>query len=663
MEAVRRSAGPAWEAELPQVDWSWVEGERKRFAQEVEPPQVPAEFAALGPVLVPPTEGPVYFMEWFLDRVVPGPYPVPGGERVQVHNLAISRAPGVVLDEDGVAHVRFTSDKKLVGGRVDYGVRLRGFGVPQRTLRKVALIQRAESDLPSLDRGANRVWRRDGWQAQVPLRKLLTPKYDVEKTRNGGRGILAIRLRLLDPTKQSERVQDLDIHYRCRTLPCRAGSPIVQLPSFHNGPVVDLVEATGAVVSFETDVPTRARVVVRGPEDEVRRFDSAQTSGRHEIGLSGLSPDRAYRYLVLVRDGRGETTEATEGAFRTAGTDPDRPFRFAVMSDSRAGVGSPEQSYRGSNRAALRDLSQWIWLRDNAFVVFAGDLINGYTTEPGAYRHELGGFIESVQPFASRVPFYEGIGNHELLMEAYASGFHNDLRGPINTESIFAEMFVNPTNAPAAKEGEPTYQESVYSFDRGPVHVAMLNTNYFFRSHIERDDHPRHGSGVREGYLTDAQLEWLDRDLAQARERGARHLFVFTHEPAFPAAGHVDDAMYWNGEIPQVLERRDAFWKVLVQHQVLAAFFGDEHAYTRSLIDDSVNPEFTLPIHHVVSGGAGAPYYALDETVPWRQAIQVFQPQIHYCEVQVDGDRVRLQVINRLGQVIDDVDLTARSPG
>ncbi|NJK89382.1 MAG: hypothetical protein HC923_08230 [Myxococcales bacterium] len=353
--------------------------------------------------------------------------------------------------------------------------------------------------------------------------------------------------------------------------------------------------------------------------------------------------------------------EAIDGALRTPVRDA-RSFTFAVMSDSRSGLGDPEADYRGSNRRALWDLSSLIYERGTDFVVFVGDLINGYTTESGAYRYELEGFMEAVQPFAARIPFYEAMGNHEVVIEAWSSGFFNDRPGPQNSQTIFRDAVVNPRNAPSPEvEGAPPYDESVFSFDHGSAHLVILNTNYWYRSHIERTDHPRYGMGIREGYLTDAQLEWLDEDLRAARARGQKHLFVFTHEPAFPAAGHVEDAMYWSGKFPDVLARRDAFWSTLSKHGVLAAFFGDEHSYTRALIDDAVDPSFTTPVWHIVTGGAGAPYYALDESVPWIDAIVKFQPDNHYCEVRVDGDRVELVVVNRLGLPIDRAVLSERS--
>ncbi|MGF1508848.1 MAG: metallophosphoesterase [Myxococcota bacterium] len=596
-------------------------------------------FVAPGPVLVAPTDdrGP-YSFEEFIKTFAEHPKDQ-AGPRVQVHNLAFRRAPRAVIEADGTVRVSGTSDRNIVGGRVDYGPRLRSFDIPRRILRRAV-------PLLTKDDGA--------FEALVPLRTLFGKKYDLG-VRRSGRGTLALRIRVLDKALGAERTEDLDVAYRCPGG-CSEDSEVVQLPSFIVGPVVDLVDERSAVVSFETDVATVGRVIAFDGVAALR-FDSASPARRHAVELSGLTAGTAYRVLVLAMDGRREISEALESAIYTEPDDATY-FRFAVMSDSRAGVGGPQHKVRGSNRAALQALSAHALRRGSRFVVFAGDLINGYTTEPEAYRFELQGFIQSIQPYASRMPFFEGMGNHELLMDAWSGGFLSNRTDGPNSESVFAESFVNPLNGPPAEEGRPTYRENVYSFDYGTVHVAMVNSNYDYRSHIEDPAHPRYGTGVREGTLTRAQLEWLDQDLADARNRGLRHLIVATHEPAYPAAGHVHDAMYWNGEIPEVLETRDRFWSLLVKHRVLAAVFGDEHAYTRSLIDEHVDPRWTHAIWHIVTGGAGAPYYALDESVPWSKAIQAYQPVVHYCEFDVQGPTVVLRAVDDEGRIIDEVTLT-----
>lgn len=253
------------------------------------------------------------------------------------------------------------------------------------------------------------------------------------------------------------------------------------------------------------------------------------------------------------------------------------------------------------------------------------------------------------------------MGNHELLADAWSVGWMIDRLGEENSETLFARAVVNPKNGPKAADGAPPYEENVYSFDQSSVHFAVLNTNYAYRSRHWRTDHPLYPRGHHEGEITDAQLTWLDRDLTHARALGARHLLVFAHEPAFPNGGHIQDAMYYRARFENVLERRRRFWNLLVKHEVLATFFGDEHNYSRTRIDADIDPSFTRTVWQIITGGAGAPYYARDTTVPWAHKVERFENGHHFVMLDIAGDRVALEARDAAGQIRDRVTLTEAS--
>jgi hypothetical protein len=154
----------------------------------------------------------------------------------------------------------------------------------------------------------------------------------------------------------------------------------------------------------------------------------------------------------------------------------------------------------------------------------------------------------------------------------------------------------------------------------------------------------------------DGQLAWLDADLAAARERGQRHLFVYTHEPMFPNGGHTGDAMYWGGEIPEVLAMRDRLAEILSRHGVLAIMHGDEHNYCRMLVDREICAPVTTPFWQIISGGAGAPFYNQEET-PWTGNVAVFNTVNHFVLFEVSGDDVTVWAIADTGEVLDEVNL------
>jgi hypothetical protein len=113
--------------------------------------------------------------------------------------------------------------------------------------------------------------------------------------------------------------------------------------------------------------------------------------------------------------------------------------------------------------------------------------------------------------------------------------------------------------------------------------------------------------------------------------------------------------------VGDVIDMRNRFWRIVSAHdKVVAVLFGDEHNYSRTLIDSEVDPSFERPVWQIVSGGAGAPFYVQDTSVPWAHKVRAFSPVNHYCIFAVEGDRVLLSAHSTAGPVIDRVpDLTA----
>jgi hypothetical protein len=563
---------------------------------------------------------------------------------VGVHDLLLARLPKARVAASGKVTLRARTLHPTPGASIYFGITL-----PQQ---RIAIPRRRKHGQVKLESAGRTVL------ATFDLKRLLSPKVDVGNYHAHGRGVAEYRLELLDPRYGTSRLYDGRIAFRCAERPCASPPRFVQLPTIVAGPVVDLVTPNSAVISWDTDRPTRGMVVAIDPAGKELSFISTVVGVRHEVKLRGLAPDHNYRYYALALDRRGEHIASSSAVFLTAPRAP-RPFTFAVMSDSRSGIDVGDASYLGVNARVLQPLLQRAIERSAELVLFGGDLVDGYTTSPGAFRLQLEAWKRTVQPFGAFVPIYEAMGNHEALIDAWASGWAADKLGDQSAEAVFASAFVNPRNGPTtAVEGAPSYSENVYSFDYGNTHFAVVNSNYWFRSHYERSDHPRAGKGHREGTVTLEQVRWLDRDLAEARKRGLVHLFVVTHEPAFPNGGHVQDAMYWNGRLPQVIARRNLFWNTLHQHRVRAAFFGDEHNYSRTLIDASVHASFERPVWQVISGGAGAPYYAANKSVPWSNKVRAFSAQQHLVLVNIDGGKAELEAVSLTGQLLDRWELT-----
>jgi hypothetical protein len=251
-----------------------------------------------------------------------------------------------------------------------------------------------------------------------------------------------------------------------------------------------------------------------------------------------------------------------------------------------------------------------------------------------------------VGPVAALVPVLTTAGRTEALIDRWEDGRSRD-RAQGSMESVFADEFVHFTNGPLHAADAPPYRELVYSFDYGSAHFAFVLTNYWYTSE------PGGSPGRRPGILDARQLAWLKQDLAAARKRGQRHLFVLGYEPGFPCGGKKESAVYWSGSVPEVTASREEFWKVLGEAHVVAYLCGGENNYSRLQVDGSLVPGMSHPVWQIVSGGAGAAFQPKDTTVPWSAAVASFTLQRHVCLFTVDGPRVEIHVVGKTGGTIE----------
>jgi hypothetical protein len=268
------------------------------------------------------------------------------------------------------------------------------------------------------------------------------------------------------------------------------------------------------------------------------------------------------------------------------------------------------------------------------------------------------------------------MGNHDYPIDRFDDGSRSGVRldklGDASAEAVFARAFVNPTDgAEPEADGAPPYVENVYSFRRGNALFIVLNTNYWYSS-----DPARHGGNL-EGYVLPRQIEWLRARIAAADgDSQITHVFVFAHEPPFPHGYHAGDAMWHDGGDTNgdgkvdgrdvaIVENRNTLWSIVASSpKSVALVAGDEHAYARILIDDTLpaghkrgldgrEVRFAHPVWHVTSGGAGAPFYDRRTDLPWSARLETYSIQPHVALFRIDGARVDLEAVSATGQVID----------
>ena len=95
----------------------------------------------------------------------------------------------------------------------------------------------------------------------------------------------------------------------------------------------------------------------------------------------------------------------------------------------------------------------------------------------------------------------------------------------------------------------------------------------------------------------------LEAALKEAKERGAKHLFVFAHEMAFTCGMHPD-----SDNMAAYPTDRDKFLEILRTYDCRYFFAGHDHLYDWMEIKNWRWPK-TYALNQLVAGTAGAPFY------------------------------------------------------
>lgn len=407
---------------------------------------------------------------------------------------------------------------------------------------------------------------------------------------------------------------------------------------FTDGPFVANVFADHATVCWETNLPAQGTFFyMKAGEDSPREIVVREPSRRFKITLEHLKPNTQYEYRIrCFRYDPEDTVLSPRYSFVTA-VKPGRPFKFAIMGDSRANSSTPDAdaALNGVNVSVLNTLSRQALQRGARFVLFSGDLISGYTNDLSDIALQYRTWRMAVNPINAFIPYYSAMGNHDST--APPPERNKSVPGRY-AEDIWRDFHVLPENGPVSEKGLPTYTENVYSFNYGGCHFVALNSDYYFLRDLTKED--RFGRTIDQ-----RQRDWLKMDLEENKHQ--RFTFVFFHSPAYPNSAHV------GGSLDRIPSIRDAVWKILNDYNVDAVFCGHEHNYCRMIVDQRVNPEWTHPIVQIIAGRAGAPWYAQNTTVPWAGNVKEFHIDTHFVLASVAKRSVTFDAYNDLGKQID----------
>ena len=451
--------------------------------------------------------------------------------------------------------------------------------------------------------------------------------------------------------------------------------PFKVIPTVYEGPYVNNISATEAVIWYETSEPVISALSINN-----KVMKDAAPVTHHEFNVSGLTPGTKYDYTVKVAS-LSQTYHITTAP--KAGS--RKPFIFAYTSDSRHATGSGERMIYGANAYIMKKMAALSYQQGTAFVQFTGDMINGYLSNKEEQLVQYTNWKKSIEPFWHYMPFYVGQGNHEALgyvfkdkdgaQKAFIDKFPYDTQ---SAESAFRDAFVNPENGPLSEDNNqydpnpdkvdfPSYIENVFHYTYDNVAMIVLNSDYWYAPTLNRNSST---SGGLHGYLMDNQMDWLRKIIKGFEEDPSiDHIFVTQHTPVFPNGGHSGDDMWYNGNNEKrpyiagkpvqkgIIERRDEYLDILINQskKVVAILTGDEHNYNRLQLTREVPiyPEnyphkklnVSRSVYQINNGASGAPYYG-QERMPWSAFTKSFSVENAVCLFYVEGESITMKVLN-----------------
>jgi hypothetical protein len=261
------------------------------------------------------------------------------------------------------------------------------------------------------------------------------------------------------------------------------------------------------------------------------------------------------------------------------------------------------------------------------FVLMTGDAVmNG--RDPRQWNVSFAGVVNRITQ-GPGLPYYMSPGNHDA---GYVIGEKTD-RGAGIRNYLAAMADLVPRDGTLRRlAGYPTY-----AFGYGNVFVLALDSN------IAADDR---------------QLDWVRAQLEGLDHGRFRHVVAFFHHPVYSSGPH------GGGPRPETATAtlRARFMPLFRKHHVSLLLTGHEHLFEHWVERYEQNGR-RYRLDEIVTGGGGAPIYTFQGRPDLRDYLQAGKPDkvtvsqlvrpgpdagdnpYHFVVVQVDGDRLRLEVI------------------
>lgn len=320
--------------------------------------------------------------------------------------------------------------------------------------------------------------------------------------------------------------------------------------------------------------------------------------------LDSLAPGSTYEYRI--------NTAKNKGQWHKLHTEAGAGFTALIFPDSQS---ADYSGWQQLVRAAYQRHP------DSAFYVNMGDLVDN-----GQDASQWRAWFNSVSVFSDVLPLAPVIGNHE----AYSLEWKECL------PASYTHLFNVPQN------GLAKYPNQFYSFDYGPVHFVVLDTNFPEMKNFQP------------ALLAD-ELPWLEKDLAASR---AKWKVVLMHRDIFlygfgPESGREQTQTHFLDFSYQLLP-------VFEKYKVDAVLTAHLHTYRRRVPLQNFAPAPQgAGITYILTGVAGdVRYPKLWGEFAWDAATAPKPETANYMTLRADEQALEFKAFLPDGRQFDEVKLT-----
>ena len=227
----------------------------------------------------------------------------------------------------------------------------------------------------------------------------------------------------------------------------------------------------------------------------------------YKVDISDLTPGTEYIYRI------GDTTDNIWSKMYSFKTEDENieSFKFIGITDAQGDVWENDYVFLQNTMTAATTA-----VSDIAFIADIGD-----ETNDGQNENHWDLYFKAMKGISEKIPLMTVVGNHETRGNEVTAGKNYSLHfnNPNNGADALGSLTASDVEHECTKGVVNNISESVYSFDYGNAHFAVLNTgtDWHYEDTIK---------------ILSKQAEWLEKDMNASSKKWK---IVMFHQGMYPA--------------------------------------------------------------------------------------------------------------------------------